>query len=218
MKTTICIFAKPPMPGQAKTRLIPALGSQRAAEVARALLDDVIRASMLVNRAQVVISTTEMFQTEEAVPVWLQPQGDLGIRLEKTLQLALQSSDSAIALGADTPGLTALMLSQAADRLGREDAVLGPTDDGGYYMIGMRRCPNGLFQNIRWSTQETFRDTLHQFAQFNLGYSIVPKWFDLDTPDDLQRVRCLIRAGVDMGTKLARVLGALDMATAKEIA
>jgi rSAM/selenodomain-associated transferase 1 len=215
MKTTICVFAKPPVPGNAKTRLVPAVGSAVAAEVARALLDDVVSAARQVDGARVIISTTEMFQAEEPLPMWLQPPGDLGFRLEKTLQRALERADCALAVGADTPGLTTLMLSQAAERLRQKDAVLGPTDDGGYYMVGLRRCPDGLFHKIRWSAPETLRDTLDQFARFNVEYTTAPKWFDLDTPDDLQRVRSLIRSGVDMGANLTRVLGSLELATAE---
>jgi rSAM/selenodomain-associated transferase 1 len=218
MKTTICIFAKPPIPGKAKTRLVAAVGNNGAAEVAKALLDDVVSAARHVQGARVIVSTTEMFQIDEAMPMWLQPPGDLGFRLEKTMQRALERADCALAVGADTPGLTPLMLAQAADRLLQNDAVLGPTDDGGYYMVGLRRCPDGLFTNIRWSAPETLRDTIDQLERFNLEYSTVPKWFDLDTPNDLQRVRSLIRAGVNMGANLSRVLGATEFTTVQELA
>jgi len=196
---TICIFAKPPLPGKAKTRLIPALGSNGAAAVARALLKDVVDAAVQVPDSHVVISASEVFQAEESLPVWLQPEGDLGVRIERTLQLALKSSDVAVAVGADTPGLTPAMLAQAFDTLQNKDAVLGPTNDGGYYLVGARCCPDGLFQNIRWSNKETLQDTLRRFDEFKLDYGVGPEWFDLDTPDDWRRVQSAIRAGFDLG-------------------
>lgn len=206
MKTAICIFARPPLPGKAKTRLIPALGKAGAANLARALLKDVVNACEQVGDAQLVISTTAYFITENGLPIWIQPEGDLGLRLEKTIQRGLLSADCVIAVGADTPGLRASMLTTAIQKLQQKGAVLGPTEDGGYYLVGLRRCPDGVFENIRWSSPETLEDTLLQFGRFGIECAIKPRWFDLDTPADLERVRLLIHAGMDMGPNLAMFL------------
>lgn len=209
MKTTICIFARPPLPGKAKTRLIPALGGEGAALVAEALLADTVSAAMQVDFADVILSVPEVFGSGRRLPMWLQPAGDLGLRVERTLQRALSTSDCAVAVGADTPGLTATMLEEAIERLSRKDAVVGPTEDGGYYLLGLRHCPQGLLNSIRWSSRETLRDTLEQFETFRLDYTTVTKWFDLDTANDLERVRALMRSSVFVGSHLALALQAL---------
>lgn len=177
--------------------------------VAEALLADTVSAATQVDHAEVILSTPELFGHGQRLPMWLQPEGDLGLRVERTLQRALSTSDCAIAVGADTPCLTTAMLEQAIERLNRTDAVIGPAADGGYYLLGLRRCPEGLLKNIRWSSRETLRDTLQQLESFNLDYSTVPKWFDLDTVDDLQRARALMRSGVFVGSHLALALDAL---------
>ncbi len=207
--TTICIFARPPLPGKTKTRLISLVGSEAAAAIARAMLDDVISIASQIKNAQVVISASESFVIGNPVPVWLQPEGDLGFRLEKTVQRALRTSERAIAVGADTPGLAVEMLQQAAECLCASDAVIGPAQDGGYYLIGLRRCPDGLFENIRWSCPNTLNDTLERFAKFNLKYSVALPWFDLDTPQDLVHVYSVLESGVNVGSNLASVLESL---------
>lgn len=196
-EATICIFAKPPRAGEAKTRLAPAIGPDNAARVAQALLEDVIDTALRVPRANVVLSVTERFALPGwHLPNWPQPEGDLGVRIEHTLRQALLESRCAIAVGADTPGLTPALLDDAITRLDSCDAVLGPAHDGGYYLVGLRRCPPTLFQNIRWSHQATLDDTLARFQQLGVRYSLLPKCFDLDTPEDLTRMRYLLSAGV----------------------
>jgi rSAM/selenodomain-associated transferase 1 len=194
-EATICIFAKPPRPGEAKTRLAPAIGHAGAARVATALLEDVIDAALQVPRAQVVISATESFSLPgRSLPIWPQPEGDLGIRIEHTVRRALLDSKCAIAVGADTPGITTAILEDAVQQLRSFDAVLGPAEDGGYYLAGFRRCPRTLLAGIRWSNPVTLSDTRARLQRFLITCALLPKWFDLDTPDDLARVRSLLAA------------------------
>ncbi|MCI0351436.1 MAG: TIGR04282 family arsenosugar biosynthesis glycosyltransferase [Acidobacteriales bacterium] len=211
--TTICIFAKPPHPGQAKTRLIPRLGAEGAALVAEALLQDVLAAALSVPNANVILAVTEPFVIPgfERVPVWVQPQGDLGVRLEHILRRALSQSDRAIAIGADTPGLRCAAMAEASAKLRAADAVLGPTEDGGYYLIGLRRCPVGLFQDIRWSEHTTLMDTVARLDGSGLSYSLADLWFDLDTPEDLDCAAKLIDSGVIAAPQLSLALQALGV-------
>lgn len=195
-QATICIFAKPPRPGGAKTRLVPAIGKDQAARVAGALLADTIEAALGVEDASVVISATEPFESPcSSLPLWVQPEGDLGFRVEKTLQRGLAQSRLVLAVGADTPGLSPAMIRAALENLSELDAVLGPTVDGGYYLLGLRRCPNDLLRDIRWSHPETLRDTVVRLRRFGMTHRLGRPWFDLDTPDDLSHVLLLIRNG-----------------------
>jgi len=218
-ETTICIFAKPPRPGEAKTRLVPAIGALHAARVAGALLEDMIEAAFQVPQAQVVVSATEPFALPgRSLPLWPQPEGDLGTRIEHTVRKALLESRGAIAVGADTPGITAAILQNAIHRLKSRDAVLGPTDDGGYYLLGLRRCPRHLLRDIRWSHSATLADTLARFQQFGMGHSLLPRWFDLDTPEDLARVRSLLAAGEIAAPHLRRVLASISVLRQETVA
>lgn len=212
-RSTICIFARPPLPGQSKTRLIPAVGPEGAARIAQALLEDLIDVALQVEDSAVVISTTEFFQFDgmRSVPVWLQPEGALGWRMEQALQRALSHSPLAVALGADTPGLSAQIVEEARTGLLESDAVLGPADDGGYYLVGLRRCPDHLFDEIRWSHPETLRDTVAQFQRLGMSYSFARQWIDVDTPGDLRRIGSWLQAGRVRAPHLHRVLKSIGI-------
>lgn len=218
-ETTICIFTRPPRPGWTKTRLIPALGAEQAARVAEALLADAIDAARGVPNATVVISATEPFPPPDpSLALWVQPQGDLGIRLEATLQLALSQSAQALAVGADTPGMTSARLQRALRLLQSRDAVLGPAQDGGYYLVGLRRCPGGLFEGIRWSTRAARSDTIRRFKRFGISYNMAPPWFDLDTPEDLARARHLLERDEISAPHLESVLQSMEATKERTIA
>jgi len=197
-KGCICIFAKPPLPGRVKTRLIPHLGSAGAAELATAFLQDTwASVSALPWVEPVLTSTQECFPACVPTPmeIWLQGEGDLGARLENILRRALREHPYAIALGADSPGLPRTFLEQARSKLHRGDAVIGPCDDGGFYLIGLRRCPSGLFDGISWSASDTFDETLANLRRAGMRVQVLEPWFDVDWPEDLARLQASISTG-----------------------
>lgn len=211
-EATICIFAKPPRAGETKTRLAPAIGADNAARVAQALVEDAIDTALRVPRANVVLSVTEFFALPgQSLPIWPQPEGDLGVRIEHTLRQALLESRCAIAVGADTPGLTPALLDEAIRQLDSHDAVLGPAHDGGYYLLGLRRCPPALLKNIRWSHQSTLDDTVARFQQSGIQYSLLAKSLDLDTPEDLTQMRYMLSAQVITAPHLRSVLQSIGL-------
>jgi uncharacterized protein len=205
VRTTICIFAKPPVAGQVKTRLASASDPHFAAAVAQALLEDTIDMALRVSEAQVVLSVTEPFELPQfaEVPQWRQPEGDLGVRVEASLQRALLHSPYAIALGADTPGLPSAVVEAAIDQLGHADSVLGPTEDGGYYFLGVKQCPPGLLGGIRWSHPTTLADTVQQLKNFGQSHALAEPWFDLDTMEDLLRAGSLLESGTISAPRLS---------------
>jgi glycosyltransferase A (GT-A) superfamily protein (DUF2064 family) len=136
MNPRICIFAKPPVAGGVKTRLASALGPEIAAELARAFLDDTMAAVRALGWARVAVASTA---PHEGVETLLQGEGDLGARIERVLRAALADAPFAIAIGADAPALPRRLLEAARDVLQRADEVLGPADDGGFYLLGLRR-------------------------------------------------------------------------------
>lgn len=221
---TICIFARPPVPGRTKARLAAAIGSDSAAKLAAAMLADAVAAvrglakqrevrrvvpRLSINEdgaLQLVLSVSEPFPFVGGPPQWRQPDGDLGARVEWTMRRALTQSACALAVGADTPGLSASMLDASLAVLDGHDSVLGAAEDGGFYLLGLKRCPEGVFSNIRWSHRQTLDDTVHRLRAAGLSVGFATPWFDLDTIADLDRARTLIEAGLINAPHLASVL------------
>jgi rSAM/selenodomain-associated transferase 2/rSAM/selenodomain-associated transferase 1 len=202
----ICIFAKPPVAGRVKTRLAAALGPERAAALARAFLDDTIAAVRALPWAQVALASTEPVPGD--VPVLLQGEGDLGARIERVLCNALQLAPFAIAIGADAPALPRRLLEAARDALQRADAVLGPAYDGGFYLLGLRRCPEGLLADLPWSRSDTFVRTLARLRERGLRTELIDPWFDVDRAEDLEHLRALIEGGAIDAPRTASLLEA----------
>lgn len=196
MNGTLCIFAKPPVAGKAKTRLVPALGTEGAARLAEAFLRDTWDLACRIPQATPIIASTDVDLTIALTPtptIWLQGQGDLGQRLERIFRRGLERGGFVIALGADSPGLPVQRLQQAVAALARTDAVLGPCSDGGYYLFGLTRCPAGLLAGLPWSSAQTLAETLARLREWNFKPTLLDPWFDVDTPIDLIRLRELIR-------------------------
>src|SRR5438309_2745092 len=187
----VCIFAKPPIPGSVKTRLIPELGAARAAQLAEAFLEDTVAMVRTVLWAECIIAATKTFERPYFKPeeVWLQSEGDLGDRLEKVLRLALKRKPIVLAIGADSPGLPAAYLENALHALATADAVLGPSADGGFYLIGLKDCPVGVLEGIQWSHSTTLDATVHKLEQFGMKTGLINPWFDIDCHQDLERLR-----------------------------
>lgn len=193
----VCVFAKPPRPGSVKTRL--ELGGARTALLARAFFLDTWAMVRSLPWARPILAATEGGAEDFGLPadteVWLQGDGDLGERLERVLARALRGHPFALALGADTPGLPRRLLEYARSALASGEAVLGPCEDGGFYLLGLRRCPPGLLRDLPWSATETFIQTLGRLCEWGMAVSVLEPWFDVDRPPDLQRLRRSIERG-----------------------
>lgn len=204
----VCIFAKPPEPGSVKTRLIPELGPDRAAELAEAFLDDTVAMVRTLDWAECIIAATKKFERSYFKPeeVWLQSEGDLGDRLEKVLRLALKRREIVLAIGADSPGLPAAFLESARQALATADVVLGPSADGGFYLIGLKDCPVGVLDGIQWSHSTTLAVTMAKLDQFGMKTVLINPWFDVDSHDDLERLRRLLAHDPSAAPKTAEFL------------
>jgi rSAM/selenodomain-associated transferase 1 len=207
-ETVVCIFAKPPQPDLVKTRLIPAFGADRAAELAEAFLADTVALVRTLPWAECIIAATERFERSYFRPeeVWLQSEGDLGERLEKILRLALKRRSSVLAIGADSPGLPVALLEDARKALQQADAVLGPSIDGGFYLIGLKDCPVGVLGGIQWSHSSTLDDTAARLQQYGMMTTRTGEWFDVDTPEDLERLRRHLGKNPSAAAKTAALL------------
>lgn len=206
----LCVFAKPPRAGEAKTRLALALGDAGAAALAHAFFLDTWATASRVSWADVLLATTDVnapaWKNLGEHQIWPQGPGSLGDRMERILTRALVRYPFAIIIGTDLPGLPRERLDAARDALRASDAVLGPTDDGGFYLIGLRRCPQGLLADVPWSAPDTFACTLDRLRSAQLSATVIPPWFDVDDPDDLQKLRRLVRRGEIEAPETARVM------------
>src|SRR5215472_2324078 len=187
----ISIFAKPPEPGEANPGLIPELGPERAAQLAEAFLEDTVATVRTLAWAECIIAAATRFERPYFKPaeVWLQSEGDLGERLEKILRLALKRREIVLAIGDDTPNLPAAYLDNARKALDTADAVLGPSLEGGFYLIGLKDCPVGLLAEIQWSHSTTLAATTAKLDQFGMKTVLINPWYDVNGHDDLERLR-----------------------------
>ncbi len=193
----VVIMAKAPVPGQVKTRLIPTLTPEQAAQLAEKLLKETTVLVQSLNGVQPIIAVAppegidqvKRFLGSEIryVP---QTDGDLGMRLAEVFRQAFsEGAGSVIVLGADHPNLPREYLLQALDALNQDGdrGVLGPTEDGGYYLIGLNRPHPELFEGIPWSTSEVLKVTRQRAETANLPVTLLPSWYDIDRPEDLVR-------------------------------
>lgn len=194
------------MPGQAKTRLCPPLSPDEAAGLSRSFLLDKIEQVRALERATPVLAYTpedsrDLFAALAPDFVLLPQQGpDLGARLSTGLERLLASDrhGGVLLIDSDTPTLPVELLQRAVDLLADPavDIVLGPTEDGGYYLIGLKAPQPALFVGMPWSTPEVLPETLRRARLRNLRLAQLPSWHDVDVPSDLDRLRAEL-AGED---------------------
>ena len=188
----VCIFAKAPTAGRVKTRLAERVGAHRATVLSRAFLVDTWRsANRLDSSVVLALDGSEPLPHLDPEPeIWKQGDGDLGARLERSLRRALERAPWAIALGTDSPGLPRDCIEAAIERLeAGADAVIGPSDDGGFYLLGLGRCPEGCLEGIAWSAETTRERTVSRLEALGMSVAQVAPWYDVDRPEDLDRLR-----------------------------
>jgi rSAM/selenodomain-associated transferase 1 len=189
------IVAKAPAPGRVKTRLVPPLTSAEAAAVARAcLLDTLRRAPAAVGAAWTLFldgePDAEIRERAEAGVVRILPQGegDLGARLERAFaRLRAEGAGRVVAIGADSPTLDPALLADSFDALADHDAVLGPAEDGGYYLVGLSRDAGDFFRETPWGTGEVARVAADRAASRGFSLARLRPWYDVDDVASLRR-------------------------------
>jgi rSAM/selenodomain-associated transferase 1 len=190
----IVIFAKAPQPGFAKTRLIPSLGAQGAADLARRLLIHTVRTALAAKVGPVELCVTpsaepaiwQSLAIADAVQWSEQGEGDLGDRLSRATQRIIAGGESVLLIGTDCPDLSAIYLKQAARALQSNDATLFPAFDGGYVLLGLNRFHESLFSGIAWSTKTVAVDTLCRLEQLRWAVQNHQMLHDIDEPIDLK--------------------------------
>lgn len=191
-------MAKTPRPGYVKTRLRPALSDEQCADLARGFLQDTVRKINEISATTIIAYTPDDGGDEmrSFLPGNAQFVAQRGSDLGERLESAIADADAdgfgpVVVIGTDSPTLPASIIGSAFEHL-RDNAnsvVVGPTDDGGYYLIGMSRPETRLFRKISWSTGRVFEQTVARAQEIpDVRILELPGWYDVDGPSDITRL------------------------------
>ncbi|HSO80771.1 MAG TPA: TIGR04282 family arsenosugar biosynthesis glycosyltransferase [Chromatiaceae bacterium] len=212
MPTRILVFAKAPVSGRVKTRLIPALGAAGAARLARRLLDHTLAQALAAGCGAVELCASPDFSAPDWADVPLPPgvaasaqgDGDLGARLARAARRHLAQGVRVLLIGTDCPALSAVRLRAAAAALADHDAALYPALDGGYSLLGLRADHPSLFAAIPWSTAQVAAVTRARMQALGWRVWVGEALPDIDTPADLLQLPEWLRETANLVTAGAR--------------
>ncbi len=208
-KNIICVFAKCPRPGEVKSRLEETVGKKQAAFLARAFLMDTISTSLRVKDTSMAIAhwppeseqdfrdiiylycneEKDKKSKEKSAGIRLLPQlgSNLGARLKNALnELFETGAEKVLIIGSDSPQLDPSIFRAALELLNKSRVVLGPTFDGGYYLVGLSEpCPE-IFNGINWGTPNVYRETTDILERTNIEWQELEISYDVDSSEDLE--------------------------------
>jgi hypothetical protein len=201
-KQITLFFVKSPQPGQVKTRLAQDVGPEEAADIYRHLVQRLVRQFPMTLNLRVCFTPAE---EEQTVREWLGPQldaqgiewqlepqfeGDLGQRMSAAFAMAFaDGAEKVLIIGSDTPGINNSHFQETWDALEEVDVVIGPAQDGGYYLLGLRAYVPELFEDVPWSSEETLDATMERAMEAGLEVSWLEELNDIDTLEDWQQLR-----------------------------
>ncbi len=194
------VFLRAPVPGTVKTRLAHGVGEAAATLIYRQMAEHCIASACAAHPGAVELVCTpdavHPFFAEcvqrHGVTLGVQVGGDLGARMSRALHSALQAADVALLMGSDVPSIGVADLQAAAAALqAGQDAVICPTEDGGYGLIGLRRHDPRVFEGIAWSTPAVLEQTRSAFSALGWRWTELPQRWDVDEVADLERLATL---------------------------
>lgn len=190
-KTLLMVFIKNPVAGRVKTRLAASIGDANALQIYKTLLDYTRRVARDVNSDRQVWYSSKIDRRDE----WsenefekkLQSKGDLGERMADAFQQGFSDGyEKVVIIGSDCAELTAAHIEEAFMALDNNEAVIGPSEDGGYYLLGLSGYIEEIFRNVEWSTASVFNATTRILSQQATPYQVLERLNDIDTIDDLK--------------------------------
>lgn len=191
----LLLLTRYPEPGKVKTRLVPRMGKKAAAQLHRRMTEHAVSIVMQVEGVNQEIQFTGA--PRSSFKAWLgsnleyrkQVDGDLGERLRASFEASFkQGNCSVVAIGSDIPSLTPGLIADAFQGLERNDVVIGPADDGGYYLVGMNKAYPEIFSGIEWGTRHVYSQTREVIEQLGLKCFELSPLYDVDLPGDLDRL------------------------------
>jgi rSAM/selenodomain-associated transferase 1 len=208
----LVVMAKAPVPGTVKTRLVPPLTQEQAAELYRALLLDQLRHLGTIDSVERYLA----YAPADAEAIMRELGGDdyrympqrgaeLGERMKNVFNDLWQRGHKGIALvGSDLPALPTQIICEAYERIAGDErrVVLGPSQDGGYYLVGMNQATPEIFENMIWSHDQVLAQTTARLNAMGVTFSLLPIWYDLDSIEDLERHR--ISPEMEAGDAMAK--------------
>ena len=196
-RRAVVVIGKAPKPGSTKTRLCPPLTHAQAADLYSAFLSDCVDVALGIdwNCVSVIHPADDGARAAlgALLPATVRLVSQRGSGLGDALTDAFdrhfaEGFDQVVLIGSDNPTIPVTVLEKAARALATHDVVLGPTEDGGYYLIGMSARHPGLFEGITWSTEVVLAETMTLAVALDLSVQTVAPWYDIDTIDDLMRL------------------------------
>ena len=201
MKKALIIFVRKPEVGKVKTRLAASMGEEKALAVYRRLLEHTHHISEGVKAEKFVFYFDEIEENDH----WSdgnfnksqQSSGDLGEKMRDAFSILFNEGYNDVAIiGSDCYELTTAIIEDSFEMLQQNDLAIGPANDGGYYLLGMKKLCMELFSDIEWSTEKVFAQTLAACISAGLSYSLLPQLTDIDTEADLNSVQHLFSRNV----------------------
>ena len=205
--TPLIVFARAPVPGKAKTRLIPALGATGAVRFQEAMIERTLRTARAAGLGSVELccapDPSHPFFAECAqrhgVTLTGQVGSNLGMRMLAAFERVVRSAGPALLVGTDCPALTPDQMREAAMALATgQDAVFAPAEDGGYVLVGLARVAPSLFEDIAWGGSDVMRTTRLRLSALGWRWRELPELWDVDRPEDLVR----LAREIDEGARL----------------
>ncbi len=193
MSKALILFAKAPEPGRVKTRLSPFLSANDAAGLQKAFILDLLQNTQIDSLQRFIAcapATDHPFfqhcKIKHSIQLILQEGKDLGERMRNAFEWAFSNNfHKVIIIGSDVPTLPPDFIRKGFDRLSNTDIVLGPSLDGGYYLIGARKHIPALFTDLPWGTETVLGRTLEILNSSKCSSHLLPFWYDIDRPEDL---------------------------------
>jgi rSAM/selenodomain-associated transferase 1 len=199
----LAIFAKAPIPGGVKTRLVPPLTAEQAARLHAALVEDTLRRVRSLDMVRYLACAPDIRQSffrtcarRYSARLITQGPGDLGDRMRRVVTRLLARHRTVLLIGTDSPTLPLEFIQEGERRLDAADLVVGPSDDGGYYLLGQRRLYRSIFYGVTWGGEEVLSETLAKLGS-SARISLLPRWYDVDRAEDLSRLRADVAATTD---------------------
>ena len=198
-KKALIIFVRNPVLGKVKTRLAATVGDEKALEIYQSLLQHTHDITAGLNCDKYVYYADEVANND----MWgnahfkkaKQAEGNLGYKMMRAFADMFQKGyQSVCIIGSDCLSLTATAIKEAFDKLEQADVVIGPSEDGGYYLLGMKKVIAPIFTNKQWSTDSVFPETMTAIKLLSLTHSLLPVLSDIDTEEDWEKQRQQVSA------------------------
>jgi rSAM/selenodomain-associated transferase 1 len=218
MNNNILLFIKYPKNGGVKTRLAKSIGDAAAVSLYKCFVEDILSSLQGLNAHIWICYYPE--NAKDDMAVWLgssyyyvlQKGGNLGKRMQHCFKSSFDKGfEKTIVLASDIPEISENIINNAFKSLEYKDAVIGPSYDGGYYLMGFNKksYTTEVFDEISWSTNLVYEETLRKIEEYNLRYSVLDKINDMDTIEDIRKFSSGNRKDFSRGLKTERCIKAL---------